>query len=166
MEDLNDNRRAFLDMIAISELGQPLIDVSDHGYNVLVGSTAENPVLFPSYADHPRRLVKLDIHGREVESTAAGRYQLLARYYDSYSQLLGLSDFTPESQDAIALQQIKECHALPDIDAGRVEDAIGKVAHLWASLPGAGYDQHENKYDGLVAAYLDAGGQLGDDTSA
>lgn len=164
MEELNDNRRAFLDTIAHSELGAALIEASDHGYNVIVGSTAAAPILFPSYADHPRRRVTLTIRGQQVVSTAAGRYQLLARYYDAYRDLLGLSDFSPESQDAIALQQIKERGALPDIDAGRIEDAIGKVRNLWASLPGAGYDQHENSYDTLLAAYLDAGGQLGDDT--
>ena len=38
--------KAFLDMIAWSELGEELIDISDNGYNVIVGSTPSRPILF------------------------------------------------------------------------------------------------------------------------
>ena len=154
------NRRAFLDMIAYSELGAALIAKSDNGYNVIVGSTPAKPDLFTSYADHPRKLVTLQIGNKTVRSTAAGRYQLLLRYYDAYKRQLGLKDFSPASQDAIALQQIKECRALPDIDAGRFVSAVRKCKHVWASLPGAGYGQNENKIAALEAAYVKAGGTL------
>jgi len=148
------NRRAFLDMIAHSEIGAKLLAKSDNGYNILVGSTPDKPLLFPSYACHPGILnVKLN-------STAAGRYQLLRRYWYAYSRSLGLHDFGPASQDTIALQQIKECKALDDIDAGRFEAAVAKCCRIWASLPGAGYGQHENKLAGLEQAYLIAGGTL------
>jgi muramidase (phage lysozyme) len=59
--------------------------------------------LFDSYADHPREPVFLPKFG--VYSTAAGRYQLLARYFDDYRALLSLPDFSPECQDQIALRQ-------------------------------------------------------------
>ena len=39
-------------------------------------------------------------------------------------------------------------------------DSLHQVRKLWASLPGAGYGQHENSYDKLLAAYLKAGGEL------
>ena len=152
-----DNRKAFLDMIAVSELGYKLIEVSDNGYNVIVGSTPEKPILFNSYADHPRRLIQLK---PGLASTAAGRYQLLARYYDAYKRLLKLSDFSPASQDLIALQQIRERRALPDIDAGHFTVAVGKVCNIWASLPGAGYGQHENTLAYLEDAYEKAGGRF------
>lgn len=152
-----DNRKAFLDTIAFSELGAQLIKLSDNGYNVIVGSTPSKPILFSSYADHPRRLVHITA---SLASTAAGRYQLLARYFDAYKKLLGLPDFSPASQDAIALQQIREGRALDDVDAGRFDIAVGKVRNIWASLPGAGYGQRENKIDVLRAQFAAAGGRL------
>src|SRR5690349_12159740 len=98
--------------------------------------------------------------GNGLRSTAAGRYQLLSRYFDYYKNLLKLADFGHASQDAIALQQIKERGALPDIDAGDLETAIRKVRNIWASMPGAGYGQHENTLARLEGYYRDAGGSL------
>ena len=46
----------------------------------------------------------------------------------------------PKSQDAVALQQIKERGALPMIDRGDIRQAIDRC-NIWASLPGAGYGQ-------------------------
>lgn len=151
---MTPNQKAFLDMIAFSEIGPKLIAVSDNGYNVLVGSTPSDPLLFDHYSDHPR------VYNKKLNSTAAGRYQLLARYYDSYKKMLELPDFSPSSQDAIALQQIKECRALPDIDAGFFGPAVALCAHIWASLPGARYGQHENGMQELRAAYIAAGGTV------
>ena len=142
-------------MIAVSELGPKLLALSDNGYNVVVGSTPTKPILFNSYADHPRKLVQIR---PGLASTAAGRYQLLSRYFDAYKRQLGLKDFSPASQDTIALQQIRERRALDDIDAGHFTIAVGKVCNIWASLPGAGYGQHENALAYLEDAYEKAGG--------
>ena len=49
----------------------------------------------------------------KLKSTGAGRYQLLSRWWDAYRKQLGLKDFSPKSQDAVALQRIKERGALP-----------------------------------------------------
>ena len=146
-----DNRTAFLDMLAWSE-GTSTIPGSDNGYNVLVGATPAHPLLFENCADHPR------IYNPDLDSTAAGRYQLLAKYFDAYKELLKLPDFSPASQDAIALQQIKERRALVDIDAGDVKLAILKCSTIWASLPGAPYGQRQNQLSELVATYQKAGG--------
>ena len=154
------NRRAFLDMLAFAEIGPALLARSDDGYDVIVGSTPASPILMQGYADHPRRLVELRLRGRPVRSTAAGRYQLLARYWDHYRVRLALPDYSPASQDAVALQQIRECGALPDVDAGRLELAISRVRRIWASLPGAGYGQPERPIADLRRAYLAAGGAL------
>lgn len=151
---MTPNQQAFLDMIAHSEIGPALLAVSDNGYNVLVGSTPAHPLLFDSYDKHP------GILNRAMNSTAAGRYQLLYRYWLAYTKQLGLAGFGPGVQDAIALQQIKECRALAAIEAGNIDLAINRCAHIWASLPGAGYGQHENRMDYLVAAYLTAGGGI------
>ncbi len=145
------NRKAFLDMIAWSE-GTSTIKESDNGYNVLVGGE-----LFHSYIDHPRRLVKIT---SKLKSTAAGRYQLLSRYYDHYKKLLNLSGFYPDCQDDIAIQQIKECRALDDVDEGNIEKAIEKCSNIWASFPGNNYGQHQQKISDLLAVYTEAEGTL------
>lgn len=148
---MNSNRKAFLDMLSVSE---GTVGIGDDGYNVVVGNT-----LFHGYADHPRK--KVWIARIKDFSTAAGRYQLLARYFDAYKRQLKLPDFSPASQDAIALQQIRECGALADIDAGNFGAAVWRCRHIWASLPGAGYEgQRENSLDQLQAAFLAAGGKL------
>ncbi len=151
---MTKNEQAFLDMIAISEIGAGLLAISDNGYNVLVGSTLKAPLLFNDYSSHPR------IYNKRFDSTAAGRYQLLYAYYAHYIELLGLKDFSPASQDAIALRQIKEFKALPLINAGKFEESVFKVRKLWASLPAAGYNQHEQKIAYLKAAYINAGGEV------
>lgn len=114
MPELNKQRKAFLDMLAWSEgtdkPGQP---TKNHGYDVIVGGS-----LFSNYADHPRKLVSLPKLG--IKSTAAGRYQLLAKWWDAYRKQLGLKDFSPASQDQVALQQIKERGALTLIDEGDI----------------------------------------------
>lgn len=148
------NLCAFLDMIAWSEgTDNGRQPTHDHGYDVLVGGS-----LFSGYADHPRKLITLPALG--IRSTAAGRYQLLARYWDHYRQQLGLRDFGPISQDRVALQQIKEQGALGDIGAGRIQAAIAKCRNIWASLPGAGYGQREHQADDLLAQYIAAGGVM------
>jgi len=147
---------AFLDMIAYSEL-KGLIEISDRGYNVIVGSTLKKPILFSSYADHPRKLIQINAN---LKSTAAGRYQLLSRYFDVYRKRLNLNDFSPLSQDLIAIQQIKERKAIPLIKAGKFEVAVTACSNIWASLPGNNYGQHTNDIAELKAAYINAGGTV------
>ncbi|MFP1258742.1 lysozyme [Klebsiella michiganensis] len=153
MQELNKQRKAFLDMLAWSEgtdkAGQP---TKNRGYDVIVGGS-----LFSNYADHPRKLVVLN---PKLKSTAAGRYQLLARWWDAYRKQLGLKDFSPASQDQVALQQIKERGALPLIDSGLIRQAIDRCSNIWASLPGAGYGQFEHKAENLIAKFKAAGGYV------
>lgn len=148
------NLSAFLDTIAFSEgTDKPGQLTKDRGYDVLVGGG-----LFSSYKDHPRKLIDLPKLG--IKSTAAGRYQVLARYYDAYKKQLKLPDFSPASQDSIAIQLIRECKALDDVNAGRIASALHKCRSRWASLPGAGYGQHEHTTDRLIEIYETKGGVL------
>lgn len=151
---MTPNRKAFLDMIAWAEIGPRLLAISDNGYNVNVGSTPEKPILFTTYGGHPMFRVR----DRSINSDAAGRYQFMGRYWPHYQIMLKLPDFGPESQDKWALHLIKECKALDDVDAGRFADAVHKCRSRWASLPGAGYDQHEHELADLEKAYRKAGG--------
>lgn len=149
-QGLSRNLAAFLDMIAVSE---GTAGKGDDGYNVLVGGGT-----FSGYTDHPRKMIYLP--RLNIKSSAAGRYQLLGKYFDVYKKQLGLKDFSPESQDAIAIQQIKERKALEDVESGRFDSAVAKVKNIWASLPGAGYGQHENTLGDLRFAYQKAGGEV------
>lgn len=145
-----DRKTAFLKTIAFGEgTDKPDQPTRNKGYDVIVGGA-----LFTSYADHPRVLVPLPSLG--IKSTAAGRYQILERYYDHYKVQLKLKDFSPESQDAIAWQLIRECGAQGDVLAGNFEVAITKCRSRWASLPGAGYGQREHKMSDLRKVYDDA----------
>lgn len=160
--ELHKNVKAFLDMLAVSEIGEKQLANSDDGYNVIVGGSLfdDNGTvdLFDDYKDHPNKriyLSKLDIY-----STAAGRYQVLKRYFDVYKKQLKLPDFSPYSQDRIAVQILSERRCLVDLYEGRFEVAVKKCANIWASLPGAGYGQHENKIERLKAAYIKAGGVI------
>lgn len=150
---MNQNLKAFLDMIAVSEGTSTCKATQDRGYDIVVGGTH-----FDDYSDHPRKRVWIE--KIKDYSTAAGRYQVMQRYYDAYRKSLGLPDFSPESQDKIAIQLIKECHALDLIEQGEIETAIYRCRSRWASFPGAGYNQHENKLQPLIAAYIKAGGKL------
>lgn len=145
------NERAFLDMIAYAEGTN-----SANGYRMMFGGR-----LFESYADHPRVLHEFTNKvGERLKTSAAGRYQFLARTWDELQRKLDLPDFGPASQDAAALELIRQRGALPDVRAGRVADAVRKVAPIWASLPGAGYNQPERKLAQLIAAYQSNGGTM------
>lgn len=152
---LSKNISAFLDMIAASE-GTTKI-TSDDGYNVIVGSTPNHPHLFSDYSDHPRVLVHLNAH---LESTAAGRYQIIERFFDFYQQELNLPDFSPESQDEIAVRDIRECKATLAIEGGDLELAIRLCASRWASLPGNSYGQRQTALADLENAFKAAGGTI------
>ena len=77
---------------------------------------------------------------------------------DAYRKQLGLKDFSPKSQDAVALQQIMS-GALPMIDRGDIRQAIDRCSNIWASM-GAAYGQFEHKADSLIAKFKEAGGTV------
>lgn len=148
---------AFLGMLSFSEGTVTSRFTRDDGYDVIVGGL-DSPNTFTSYADHPGVMVTVNSMG--LKSSAAGRYQLLQRWWAPYKNLLALKDFSPFSQDMVAIQQIRERGALPDIMVGNIATAIDKVSNIWASLPGAGYGQREHRLQDLLAQYQQAGGVL------
>lgn len=145
-KEIGVNMCAFLDMISHSEGTDRY---PNEGYQTIVGGGQ-----FTGYASHPKKAVW--ISAIKNFSTAAGRYQVLKRYAVAYSKQLHLPDFSPRSQDLIAIQQIKEQGANLDIHEDRIRAAIAKCCNIWASFPGAGYNQHENKMDALIEFYLEA----------
>lgn len=154
------NIDAFLQTITFSELGQEIIDGSDQGFNVLVGSTPENIVTFPSYDRHPHILVQVEHNGQIIPSTAAGAFQILGKYADAYTASMELPDFGPDSQRRIATQMISERNSLHLVAAGEFDAAVLRCNTAWASLPGSIYGQRVNKLNDLRAYYLSKGGVL------
>ena len=107
MVEINNQRKAFLDMLAWSE--KTITDVRKPEIMVIATNVIVSGELFTDYSDHPRKLVTLN---PKLKSTGAGRYQLLSRWWDAYRKQLGLKTSLPKSQDAVALQQIKRSVAL------------------------------------------------------
>ncbi len=145
------NVAAFLDMLSVSEgTDIPTQPTNDDGYDVIVGGE-----LLTDYTDHPRKVVQLS---RTLWSSAAGRYQFLRKTWDALDAKLNLPDFGPVSQDAACVELLKECGAYSLIRAGDFDGAVHAARKIWASLPGAGYGQHEQNIGKLRAAYILAGG--------
>lgn len=145
---------AFLDMLAWSEgTDNGRQTTRDRGYDVLVGGG-----LFSDYSRHPNVAVRLDRY--KIVSTAAGRYQFIRKTWAACQKALTLPDFSPLSQDLACIHLIKGRRALAAVKAGRIYEAIHLCAKEWASLPGAGYGQHEQRSDKLVARYVQGGGEV------
>jgi muramidase (phage lysozyme) len=133
----------FLDLIAFSEGTSTSSHTHGNGYDVIV-SGVDGPETFSDYSDHPfahGRPAKLIRRTPPLFSTASGRYQVLLRFWRAYQQMLQLTDFSPESQDKVALRQIKEKGAISFILSGDITKAIELCSNIWASLPGNSYGQ-------------------------
>ena len=99
MVEINNQRKAFLDMLAWSEgTDNGRQKTRNHGYDVIVGGE-----LFTDYSDHPLK----SCHAKNPNSNQ----QALTR--TAFSRCgcppqAAWSRPSPKSQDAVALQQIKE----------------------------------------------------------
>ena len=150
MVEINNQRKAFLDMLAWSE--ELITDVRKPEIMVMTSLVAESylPMIWSPSQRHAKPKLK---------STGAGRYQLLSRWWDAYRKQLGLKDFSPKSQDAVALQQIKSVALylwlIVVISVRQSTVAAISGLHCWArwlwSLP-------EHKADSLIAKFKEAGG--------
>lgn len=140
---------AFLDLIAYAEGTSRAsgsasgLSTKNDGYDVIVRGPGA-PEIFTCYDRHPfapARPAKLIRVEPPLYSTASGRYQLMLRYWQPYRASLGLPDFGPLSQDRIAIQMLRECHAIAPIVAGDVSAALTLCSSRWASLPDNDYGQ-------------------------
>jgi hypothetical protein len=102
-------------------------------YDTIVGGSK-----FSDFRAHPR---VVGLRTAEGPSTAAGKYQIVGTTYDDVAPKLGIRDFTPDSQDRIAVELIRRKGALEDVRNGNFEAAIGKLGGTWASLPSSPYSQ-------------------------
>jgi muramidase (phage lysozyme)/phage tail protein X len=101
-----------------------------------------------------------DRTGRVIRSSATGAYQFLASTWNDVASVYGIPDFSPASQDAAAVALIHRAGALDDVQAGRLEAAIGKLNSVWAGLPGDRYGQGGITMQRARNAWAKYGGQL------
>ena len=85
--------------------------------------------------------------------SGAGRYRASFLLVGCLPQAAWPERLLPKSQDAVALQQIKERGAYSMIDRGDIRQAIDRCSNIRASLPGAGYGRSEHKADSLIAKF-------------
>ena len=102
-------------------------------YDTIVGGKK-----FTDYSKHPGIV---GITTKEGPSTAAGKYQITKTTYDYYAPKLGITDFSPASQDAIAKAILKAKDAEGDVIKGDFDAAHSKLGSTWASLPTSIYSQ-------------------------
>ena len=131
---LQPHERALLDTIAGTE---------SPGYNTMYGGNK-----FDSYSSHPNIAVPITSGPHTGEtSSAAGRYQFIKGTWDEQAKKLGLTDFSPASQDKAALNLAKEEFNrknpgrnfdadLKSNDPQVKGNAISSLRGRWTSLPG------------------------------
>lgn len=139
------NLSAFLAMIRKAESG--------NRYNVIVGGET-----FTDFSKHPRKLVYVKINGRNIPSTAAGAYQFISTTWDMVARNLGLTDFTPASQDKGAVWLLDYRGALDAVKAGDFDTALRKASLEWASLTYSTADQNPQSLAALKKVYEANGG--------
>lgn len=135
--------RAFLDVIAYAEG-----TYGPDGYRMHFGGD-----LFDSFEDHPRVVIAAPSRGRQLCSSAAGRYHFLERTWDDLASSIDARDFSPKNQDRAALEVIRTKGALGDILNNKPERALIKLNRMWASFPGSPYGQPTKKIQDLTAFY-------------
>lgn len=163
--------RALVDLVGWSE-GTTTEDITkDDGFDVIVtgevpgsgGSLRIHEEVFTDYSTHPfanGRAPLLIRQNPRLESTASGRYQQILHNWIVYRVQLSLPDFGHDSQDKMAIQEMKEVGAVNLVLAGRVEQALVQCGSRWASFPNNHYGQPGGKsmaqllqkYDNLLTA--------------
>lgn len=126
----DQNLQKFLDFLGKAEGAD---------YNVIVGGKK-----FQDFSKHPG---VVGLRTKEGPSTAAGKYQITKTTYDDYAPKLGITDFSPQSQDRIAIELIRRKGALEDVQKGDFRSAIDKLGSTWASLPSSPYTQPKRGWD-------------------
>jgi muramidase (phage lysozyme) len=112
-----------------------------------------NNVLLKSTADHPGTSHKFnETDGKKNTTTAAGAYQFLGKTWTGLKGKLALPDFGPKSQDAAAVELLRESGALEAVMGGDYTNALAKTGKIWASLPTSPYKQPKRDMDFVFKA--------------
>lgn len=145
------NVAAFIRAIAIAEGGG-----YDFKYGAFKGKR-NDPWRFSDYSTHPGP-------GRGGVTTAAGMYQINIPTWKDHGGKMGLTDFSPKTQDLIAIEILRSIDVIDKIKAGDVAGAMPRSSVKWAALPkGPGLKGgHANQpfvtYEEFFRNYQAAGG--------
>jgi muramidase (phage lysozyme) len=121
----NKNVKAFLDTIAESEGGNYH---AKFGYGWAPGFKT-GKWTFTDESTHPGA-------GYGGSTTASGRYQItMGSWRDYCIAAMGLSDFTPHTQDLTAIEILRRVRAIDSLVSGDIKDAVQKASRQWESLP-------------------------------
>jgi muramidase (phage lysozyme) len=124
------NVRRMLDLISRAEGAD---------YDTIVGHPGKNAkIKIKDFSTHPQYVGLRTKYG---PSDAAGRYQILSSTYRGQAKKLGIKDFSPESQDKIAISILNDVGALAPAMQGDFKKAIVRSNNQWVSLPGTKYEQ-------------------------
>lgn len=147
----NSNVRAFLGAVADAEGGE-----YDFKYGAVKGKK-KDPWRFTDFSTHPGP-------GRGGVTTAAGRYQInKITWLDHGERRMGLTDFTHETQDLIAVSMLRGLGVIEQIKAGDIETGVAGASRQWAALPeGRGktgrHHQPHVSFERFETVYKAAGG--------
>jgi muramidase (phage lysozyme) len=150
----NANVSAFLKAVSEAEGG---------GYDFKYGAVRgkrNDPWRFTDMSTHPGP-------GCGGKSTAAGMYQItIDTWRDHGGEKMGLTDFTPRTQDLIAVDLLRHLGIIEKIKAGDIAGAMPKAAGRWSALSeGPGRPNHYPgqpymTYEKFLATYQAAGGAV------
>jgi muramidase (phage lysozyme) len=152
-EDLSHpNINAFLKATAEAEGGD-----YDFKYGAVKGKK-NDPWRFTDFSTHPG--------AGKGGHTPAGMYQITKVTWEDHGiRRMGLTDFSPGTQDLIAVSMLHGLKVTDQIKAGDIDAGLAKASIPWAALPqGPGqpgqHDQRHVDYEHFKAMYLAAGGKL------
>lgn len=163
MDAQKNNELAFLSMLRFAEGTDQQADPYRvcYGYEHTIEQLNDHPSITGEWLGKrlPERMCKAaGISSGRCYSTAAGAYQIIKPTWQRLKQSLNLPDFSGSSQDAAALELIREAGALSHIHNGEIYQAIERCAPIWASLPGNTYQQGGKSHEALLRSYIQAGG--------
>jgi muramidase (phage lysozyme) len=145
------NVAAFLKAIAEAEGGG-----YDFKYGAVKGKK-NDPWRFTDISTHPGA-------GFGGKTTAAGMYQITIDTWRQFGGKMGLTDFSPNTQDLIVVDMLRTIGVIDKIKSGDIAGAMPKAALKWAALPeGPGLANHYPpqpyvEYSEFLATYKAAGG--------
>jgi len=134
--------------------------IAPDGYSYLFGSSPKNNRRFTDFSTHPNQRFTFTINGVTNITSAAGAYQILKKTFDTLCFKYGFKDFTPQTQDLMALALFDTRGCLKAVADGNFFDPeiMDRLNNEWASLPMAGYGQPEKSMDQVKRWYIMEGG--------
>lgn len=153
---------AYLSLLAFSEGTSTSPITQNNGYDIIV-SGVDGKHSFTDYSEHPfasgRSAIEVVAPGEKfpngLYSTASGRYQFILGTWKGLAHKLGLTDFSPSSQDAACVEYLRQHGVVGTILAGNIEQAIETCGQPWgwASMPGSTAGQGGKSMEVLLNKY-------------